>query len=214
MKQLSTNTNRPCPQRFTIGLTGGIGTGKTTVANMFAARGAAIIDTDAIAHRITAAGGNAIAPITAAFGNGFVDANGAMNRAKMRALVFSDTVAKQRLESILHPLIRAECATEAEYTEGLYLIFVVPLLIESGDWNQRVERILVIDCDEQIQLHRVMQRNALTESQVRAIMATQVSRQQRLQAADDVIANDNDPAALVPQVDQLHALYVSLTRSP
>ncbi|WP_211467928.1 dephospho-CoA kinase [Collimonas silvisoli] len=199
--------------RFSVGLTGGIGSGKTTVANMFAERGAAVIDTDAIAHQLTAANGVAIAPIVSEFGSAFIDASGAMDRAKMRAHIFSDASAKRRLESILHPLIRAETASAAELAEGLYLIFVVPLLIESGNWRERVKRILVVDCDEQIQLQRVMQRNALSQSQVRAIMATQATRQQRLEAADDVITNDSGPAALMPQIEQLHALYQALSRS-
>ena len=203
----------PTTDRFTVGLTGGIGSGKTTVANMFADRGAAVIDTDVIAHQLTAANGIAIAPIVAEFGSAFIDASGAMDRAKMRAHVFSDASAKQRLESILHPLIRAETASAAEHAEGTYVIFVVPLLIESGNWTQRVKRILVVDCDEQVQLHRVMQRNALNQSQVQAIMATQATRQQRLQAADDVIINNSDPAALLPQVARLHALYEAMSRS-
>ncbi|WP_211453517.1 dephospho-CoA kinase [Collimonas antrihumi] len=203
----------PTTHRFTVGLTGGIGSGKTTVANMFAERGAAVIDTDVIAHQLTAANGIAIAPIIAEFGSAFIDASGAMDRAKMRAHVFSDASAKQRLESILHPLIRAETARAAEHAEGLYVIFVVPLLIESGNWTQRVKRILVVDCDEQVQLHRVMQRNALNQSQVQAIMATQATRQQRLQAADDVIVNNSEPAALLPQVTRLHALYEAMGRS-
>ncbi|MEM4988655.1 dephospho-CoA kinase [Collimonas sp. H4R21] len=199
--------------RFSVGLTGGIGSGKSTVADMFAARGAAVIDTDVIAHRLTAADGAAIAPITAEFGSAFIDAGGAMDRAKMRAHVFSDPLAKRRLEAILHPLIRAETARAAENAEGSYLIFVVPLLVESGNWRERVQRILVVDCDEQVQLERVMRRNAMTLSQVQAIMATQASRQQRLQAADDVIVNDSGPAALLPQVTCLHASYQALSRS-
>lgn len=202
----------PTTDRFTVGLTGGIGSGKTTVANMFAERGAAVIDTDAIAHQLTAANGIAIAPIIAEFGSAFIDASGAMDRAKMRAHVFSDAAAKQRLESILHPLIRAETASAAEHAEGAYVIFVVPLLIESGNWTQRVKRILVVDCDERVQLHRVMQRNALNQSQVQAIMATQATRQQRLQAADDVIINNGAPAALLPQVARLHALYDAMRK--
>jgi dephospho-CoA kinase len=199
--------------RFSVGLTGGIGSGKSTVADMFAARGAAVIDTDVIAHQLTAADGAAIAPITAEFGSTFIDAGGAMDRAKMRAHVFSDPLAKQRLEAILHPLIRAETARAAENAEGPYLIFVVPLLVESGNWRERVQRILAVDCDEQVQLERVMRRNAMTLPQVQAIMATQASRQQRLQAADDVIVNDSGPAALLPQVTRLHALYQALSRS-
>lgn len=209
------NDGKPAPatHRFTVGLTGGIGSGKTTVANMFAELGAAVIDTDVIAHQLTAANGIAIAPIASEFGSAFIDASGAMDRAKMRAHIFSDASAKQRLESILHPLIRAETASAAERAEGLYLIFVVPLLIESDNWRKRVKRILVVDCDEQIQLRRVMQRNALSQSQIQAIMATQAPRQQRLQAADDVIVNDSEPAALLPQVTRLHALYEAFSRS-
>lgn len=199
--------------RFSVGLTGGIGSGKSTVADMFAERGAAVIDTDIIARQLTAPGGIAIAPIRACFGDAFIDASGAMDRARMRAHVFADPLAKQQLEAILHPLIRTETASAGERATGSYLIFAVPLLIESGNWKQRVERILVVDCEEQVQLQRVMQRNALTEAQVRAIMATQASRQQRLQAADDVIVNDGAVAALLPQVERLHALYEAFSRS-
>jgi dephospho-CoA kinase len=202
----------PAKPRFSVGLTGGIGSGKTTVADMFVERGAAVIDTDRIAHQLTAAGGIAIAPIRAQFGDDFINADGAMDRTRMRAHVFSDAAAKQQLEAILHPLIRTETAKAGENAAGLYLIFAVPLLIESGNWKQRVGRILVVDCDEQVQLQRVMQRNALDESQVRAIMATQASRQQRLQAADDVIVNNGERAALLPQVERLHALYETFGR--
>ena len=203
----------PLKPRFRVGLTGGIGSGKSTVADMFAERGAAVIDTDVIARQLTAPGGIAIAPIRARFGDDFIDASGAMDRARMRAHVFSDPTAKRQLEAILHPLIRTETDYAGERAAGSYLIFAVPLLVESGNWKQRVERILVIDCDEQVQLQRVMQRNALTEPQVRAIMATQATRQQRLQAADDVIVNDGGLAVLLPQVERLHALYEAFSRS-
>jgi len=209
----ASNPPQPAKPRFSIGLTGGIGSGKSTVADLFAERGAAVIDTDVIAHQLTAAGGIAIAPIRACFGDAFIDAGGAMDRVRMRARVFSDPTAKQQLEAILHPLIRSETARAGERAAGSYLIFAVPLLVESGNWQQRVGRILVVDCDEQVQLQRVMQRNALTESQVRAIMATQATRQQRLQAADDVIVNDGALAALLPQVERLHALYEALSKS-
>ncbi|PFH09163.1 dephospho-CoA kinase [Collimonas sp. PA-H2] len=199
--------------RFSVGLTGGIGSGKSTVADMFSERGAAVIDTDIIARQLTAPGGIAIEAIRACFGDAFIDASGAMDRELMRARVFSDPTAKQQLEAILHPLIRTETANAGERAVGSYLIFAVPLLVESGNWKQRVGRILVVDCDEQVQLQRVMQRNALTEPQVRAIMATQATRQQRLQAADDVIVNDGARAALLPQVERLHALYEALSRS-
>lgn len=199
--------------RFSVGLTGGIGSGKSTVADMFSERGAAVIDTDIIARQLTAPGGIAIETIRACFGDAFIDASGAMDRELMRARVFSDLTAKQQLEAILHPLIRTETANAGARAAGSYLIFAVPLLVESGNWKQRVGRILVVDCDEQVQLQRVMQRNALTEPQVRAIMATQATRQQRLQAADDVIVNDGARAALLPQVERLHALYEALSRS-
>lgn len=195
---------------FSIGLTGGIGSGKTTVADMFAARGAAVIDTDQIAHQLTAPDGAAIAAIRSQFGDDFLTATGAMDRAKVREQVFADPAAKLRLEAILHPLIKIETERAAAQAEGAYLLFVVPLLVESGTWKQRVSRVLVVDCPESIQLIRVMQRSRLTEEQVRAIMATQVSRQERLAAADDIIINEADTAALAPQIDRLHALYLSL----
>ncbi len=197
-------------RRFSVGLTGGIGSGKTTVADMFAARGAAMVDTDRIAHQLTASRGLAIPEIRAQFGDAFVTADGAMDRARMRAHVFSEPDAKTRLEAILHPLIRIETERAAAQVQGAYLLFVVPLLVESGSWRQRVSRVLVVDCAEETQVRRVMSRSGLAESQVRAIMATQAARSERLTAADDVIDNDGDAMALVPQIDRLHALYASL----
>lgn len=200
-------------EKFSIGLTGGIGCGKTTVAEMFAARGAVVIDTDQIAHQLTAPDGLAIPAIRAQFGAAFIASSGAMDREKMREHVFADPIAKQHLESILHPLIRIECDHAAQQTKGAYLMFVVPLLIESGTWKQRVSRLLVVDCPEQLQIARVMNRSGMSESQVRAVMLAQVSRETRLAAADDVIMNDGDAAALTPQVDRLHALYTQLSEA-
>jgi dephospho-CoA kinase len=197
-------------RRFSVGLTGGIGSGKTTVADMLAARGAAVVDTDLIAHQLTAPCGSAIPEIRAQFGEAFLTVDGAMDRAKMRQYVFAEPSAKARLEAILHPLIRIETERAAEQAQGAYLVFVVPLLVESGTWRQRVSRMLLVDCTEQTQIRRVMSRNGLAESQVRAIMAAQASRQERLEAADDVISNDGDALALIPQVDRIHALYTSL----
>ncbi|HZW14532.1 MAG TPA: dephospho-CoA kinase [Noviherbaspirillum sp.] len=197
-------------RRFSVGLTGGIGSGKTTVADMFAARGASVIDTDVIAHQMTAPGGQAIPQIRAQFGEAFLTPEGAMDRAKMRAYVFDEPSAKARLEAILHPLIRAETERAAQQAQGAYLLFVVPLLVESGGWRQRVSRVLVVDCPESTQVRRVISRSGLPEPQVRAIMATQATREQRLAAADDVIDNNGDALALAPQVDRLHALYSSL----
>lgn len=195
---------------FSVGITGGIGSGKTTVADMFAARGAALVDTDLIAHQLTAPQGAAIPEIHAQFGASFLTPEGAMDRARMRAYVFSEPGAKARLEAILHPLIRIETERAAQAAHGDYLLFVVPLLVESRGWRDRVSRVLVVDCDEQTQVRRVMSRSGLPEAQVRAIMAAQADRAQRLAAADDVIDNDGDALALVPQVDRLHALYLSL----
>ncbi|VVD74062.1 Dephospho-CoA kinase [Pandoraea eparura] len=195
---------------YAIGLTGGIGSGKTTVANLFATHGIAIIDTDAIAHGITAPGGAAMPAIRREFGDAFVAPDGSLDRARMREAVFSNDAAKARLEAITHPLIRTECERAASEAQGPYLIFVVPLLVESGRWRERVQRVLVVDCTEQTQIARVMSRNGFTRDQVLAIMARQASREQRLAAADDVIDNDAQHASLAPQVDRLHAAYLKL----
>jgi dephospho-CoA kinase len=197
---------------FSVGLTGGIGSGKTMVANMFGTKGAAVIDTDHIAHQLTAAGGAAISEIRKQFGEEFLTPAGSMDRPKMREYVFADPTAKKHLEAILHPLIRIETERAAQQATGDYLLFVVPLLVESGTWKDQVSRILVVDCPEELQLQRVVQRNGLPESQVRAIIATQATREARLAVADDIILNDGDAALLVPQVDRLHTLYASLAK--
>ncbi|PUA16378.1 dephospho-CoA kinase [Glaciimonas sp. PCH181] len=209
MSPLSPSDAKPSTP-FTVGLTGGIGSGKTTVADLFAERGVAVVDTDLIAHQLTAPNGIAIAAIRAEFGDAFIDTGGAMDRKKMREYVFSDPLAKQRLEAILHPLIGTETARAIAQANGHYVMPVIPLLVESGKWQQRFTRILVIDCDEQTQIQRVMQRNAMNETQVRAIMAAQATRQQRLEAADDVIVNNAGVDALAPQIERLHAFYMSL----
>lgn len=198
--------------RFSVGLTGGIGCGKSTVADMFAELGAAIIDTDQIAHDLTAPEGAAMAAIVAEFGQEFATADGALDRARMRALVFSDSAAKARLEAILHPLIGQATYAAALVASGPYLIFVVPLLIESGKWKTRVARVLAVDCPEELQIARVMARNGLTEQQVKAIMAAQVTRAERLAAADDVILNDDGIEALRPQITRLHDIYLTFSR--
>lgn len=198
---------------LSIGLTGGIGSGKSMVADMLAAHGAAIIDTDVIAHQLTASGGAAMPAIRAAFGDAFVTAEGALDRGAMRAHVFSDPAARKRLEAILHPLIGAETAAAAGRAEGSYLVFVVPLLVESGHWVERVDRVLVVDCPEALQVERVMRRNHLSHEQVTAIMASQASRAQRLAAADDVIINDADQVSLAQRVASLHETYLGLTRA-
>ncbi|WP_306395879.1 dephospho-CoA kinase [Telluria beijingensis] len=196
---------------FSVGLTGGIGCGKSTVAELFAALGASIVDTDAIAHALTAPHGAAMPAIVAEFGPDFATPEGALDRARMRSLVFSDAGARGRLEAILHPRIRDATAAAAAIATGPYVIFAVPLLIESGSWRERVSRVLAVDCSEDTQVARVMQRSALGPDEVRAIMATQVTRAQRLAAADDVIDNDDGLDALLPQVTRLHKRYLELS---
>jgi dephospho-CoA kinase len=193
--------------RFTVGLTGGIGSGKSVVARLFAERGVDIVDTDQIARGLTVAGGAAMPAVLAEFGADFADAEGALDRARMRALVFSDPAAKARLEGILHPMIRDAVYAASLLGTAPYVIFDIPLLVESGTWQSRLQRVLVVDCPEELQLARVMQRNGLPQAQVQAIMAAQVPRQVRLAAADDVLDNGGPLAALAPQVDRLHGLY-------
>jgi dephospho-CoA kinase len=195
------------PPRLVIGLTGGIGSGKSLVANMFAERGASIVDTDQIAHSLTGPNGAAMPDILAEFGAQMADSRGAMDRAKMRERVFSEPAAKRRLEAILHPMIRAATEAAAADATGAYVMLAIPLLVESGSWKQRVSRVLVIDCPEEVQVARVMARNGLAEEQVRAIMAAQVPRAVRLAAADDVIDNGGRIEDLTPQVDRLHDFY-------
>ena len=196
---------------FSVGLTGGIGCGKTTVANMFAELGASLVDTDEIAHALTAPHGAAMPAIVEQFGAAFARPDGALDRARMRELVFADPPAKARLEAILHPRIRDAALAAAASATGAYVIFVVPLLIESGSWRSRVTRVLAIDCPEALQVARVMARNNLSEEQVRAIMATQITRAERLAAADDVITNDGGIDALRPQITRLHAEYFTFS---
>lgn len=193
---------------FTVGLTGGIGSGKSTVADQFAALGASVVDTDQIAHALTAPHGAAMPALLEEFGAEFATPEGALDRAKMRQLVFSDAGARTRLETILHPKIRDATAAAAAIATGPYVILVVPLLVESGSWAERVDRVLVVDCPETVQIRRVMSRNNLPEAQVRAIMAAQASRGQRLAAADDVILNDDGIELLAPQISQMHAFYL------
>ena len=197
---------------FCVGLTGGIGSGKSTVSTLFAARGASIIDVDKIAHELTAAHGAAMPQLLAEFGPDCADANGALDRARMRQLVFDDPGAKARLEAILHPSIRQTALARAGNATGSYVIFDVQLLVESSTWRDRVTRVLVVDCPESVQIARVMARSGWPRAQVQAIMANQASRQMRLAHADDVVDNAGSAAALVPQVERLHRLYLRLSQ--
>jgi dephospho-CoA kinase len=192
---------------YIVGLTGGIGSGKSTVAELFAAQGVPVVDTDAIAHALTAAGGAGMAPIRAAFGPAVLTADGALDRTAMRRLVFADPEARRRLEAILHPLIRAESARQCVAAGGPYVVLMVPLLVESGSYAERCRRVLVVDCREETQVARVMARSALSADEARAIMASQASRAERLSAADDVVDNDGPASNLPPQVGRLHQMY-------
>ncbi|MDT8841926.1 dephospho-CoA kinase [Paraburkholderia fungorum] len=197
---------------FVVGLTGGIGSGKSTVADLFAAHGVPLVDTDLIAHRITAPHGIAMPQIAAEFGDSFVAADGSLDRARMRTLVFSDEGARKRLEGITHPLIRAETEREQREAQGPYVIVVIPLLVESGNWKTRVNRVLTVDCSVETQIARVMSRNGFSREQVLAIIARQATREARLAAADDIINNDNAPLdALKAQVDAQHRAYLART---
>ena len=194
---------------YVVGLTGGIGSGKSTVADLFVARGAALVDTDAIAHELAAPGGGALPAIRARFGDGVLRADGGLDRAAMRRLVFSDPGARQALEAILHPLIRAESERPCAAASAPYVILAVPLLVESGGYRERCDRILVVDCEPAVQVARVMARSGLPEAEVRAIIAAQAGRAQRLAAADDVIDNGGSPQALSARVDTLHHAYLA-----
>ncbi|HTP95815.1 MAG TPA: dephospho-CoA kinase [Burkholderiales bacterium] len=195
---------------FVVGLTGGIGCGKSTVSAMFAARGAAVVDTDGIAHRLTRPGGAAIEPIRQAFGAEFIGDDGALDRTRMRQRVFTDAAARKALEAILHPLIRAQARAEIAAATTPYALLVVPLLIETGAYRELTQRVLVVDCPEADQLGRTMRRSGIAEAEVRAIMAAQATRTQRLAAADDVVNNDTDIAGLERQVARLHQRYLEL----
>jgi dephospho-CoA kinase len=193
-----------------VGLTGGIGSGKSTVAHEFELLGAAIVDTDAIAHELTAADGAAIDPIRAAFGPTVLTSEWALDRAALRRHVFAAPAARLRLEAILHPLIRA--ASERQIRHAIsadfpYVILVVPLLVESGDYRTRVDRVVVVDCPAETQIARTMARSALSREEVLAIMAAQSQRQERLAAADDVIDNDAGLDSLRRQIALLDAQY-------
>ena len=176
-----------------IGLTGGIGSGKSTVATMLAACGACLVDTDAIAHALTAPGGAALQALSHAFGPEIIAANGAMDRDRMRALAFRDATAKQRLETILHPLIGDEALRQAARAGQQPVVFDVPLLSAGSPWRRRVDRLLVVDCREDTQVQRVKQRSGWSDEQVRRVMAQQTPRAARRAIGDAVIFNDGLP---------------------
>ena len=197
---------------WVIGLTGGIGSGKSTVAKMFERLGAGCIDCDAIAHELTAPGQPAVAAIAQAFGPGYVDPGKRLNRGALRQLVFADSGARATLEAILHPLIGNRVRDELQARREPYVLLAVPLLIETGALRNSMQRILVVDCDEALQIARTVERSALSADEVEAIIASQASRAERLQAADDVISNDGSEADLQQQVQTLHVRYCDFAR--
>lgn len=196
-----------------IALTGGIGSGKSSVAAIFKELGAAIIDTDEIAHQLTAPGQPGARAIGEQFGSGYLREDGALDRDRMRKLAFSDPAAKKNLEAILHPMIRAGVDTAVKAAHAPYVVIVVPLLLETGAYRELAQRVLVIDCSEEQQIARVMRRNALAADAVRAIMASQVSRSERLKHADDIIRNQTSLAALRAEVVALHREYLELAKA-
>ena len=175
-----------------LGLTGGIGSGKSTVAQLLAQRGAAVVDADAIARALTAPAGQAMPRVAAAFGQDFVTPDGALNREKMRRLVHTDATARQRLEAIIHPLValatQAQAASAASQGHAC-VVFDIPLLVESATWRRKVDHVLVVDCTPEVQISRVMARSHLTRLEVENIMSSQAGREHRLGAADTVIYN-------------------------
>jgi dephospho-CoA kinase len=199
-------------RRLRIGLTGGIASGKTTVAQRFMELGVPIIDADAAARAVVAPGKPGLAAVSARFGPRVVAENGELDRGALRDLIFKDPVSRRDLEAILHPLIRADMEQNARQAVGPYVVMAIPLLVEGGS-RDRVDRILVVDVDEAVQLQRVMARDGSTEEQARAILASQASRSARLAAADDVLLNTGTVADLRQAVDQLHERYLRVAEA-
>lgn len=201
---------------YKVGLTGGIGSGKSRVADMLASWGAAVIDTDVIAHELTAPGGAAIEPVRQTFGADVIAASGALDRQAMRELVFHSPEARRRLEAILHPMIRDETRSRAGVAQGPYVVFVVPLLVESGRWLNELDRVCVVDCDPETQVARVRARSGLTPEVIGRIMSAQASREERLAVAHDVVHNGKgtSPEELERRVRALHECWYMQAQQP
>lgn len=192
---------------FRVALTGGIASGKSTVAELFAARGVPVIDTDLIARQVVEPGEPALAAVIAAFGRGVLGADGRLDRPRMRERVFGDPAARRRLEAILHPAIRAELERQSRAAGGPYQLLVIPLLVESGR-RDHVDRVLVVDVPEATQIERLIRRDGASREQAQAALRAQATREARLAFADDVIENTADLTALEPRVDELHRDYL------
>lgn len=193
-----------------VGLTGGVASGKSTVACLFARRGVPVIDADEIARSLVAPGSPLLQKLVEAFGEDILTPQGALDRARMRERTFADETLRRKLEAILHPAIRTEMRRRSATAGGPYQIFEVPLLVETGAGDY--DRVLVVDCSVETQLKRLLARDGVSEAQARAMLAAQASREQRLERADDVIINDGAPEALEPQVEKLHAKYLALAQ--
>jgi dephospho-CoA kinase len=199
---------------FTVGLTGGIGSGKSTVADCFAALGVPVVDTDVIARELTAPGGAALDAIRAAFGEAVMQTDGTLDRAALRRRAFTDAAARRQLEAILHPRIRRVVEQTLAALAAPYALVVIPLLVETGGYRDLLNRVLVVDCPEDLQIARVVARSGLTRDEVMAILAAQASRAERLAVADDVLVNTASPEALRAHVAALHRRYRTLANAP
>lgn len=196
-----------------VAVTGGIGSGKSTAARLFQQRGAGLVDTDGIARELTLTGRPALDKIVGRFGPEYLAADGSLDRGKLRIRVFSDSDARRALEDILHPLIRREVEGRVHALAAPYTLVLIPLLVETGGYRELVQRVLVVDCDERVQVQRAVQRSGLTEEQVRAIMQAQATRSQRLALADDVVHNDGTLKELAYQVEVLDVHYRALANA-
>jgi len=194
-----------------IGLTGGIGSGKSTVAKLFSERGVTVIDTDQLARDVTQPGKPALQSIVDMFGSTILQTNGSLNRTALRKIIFTDENKRLWLENLLHPIILAEMKNQAEAAKSSYCIVVIPLLLETQA-NELINRILVIDTAEKEQIKRTQLRDNSTENEVKSIIATQVNRIKRLSAAHDIIENNGSLSDLIPQVDRLHGFYLALSQ--
>ncbi len=194
---------------YIVALTGGIGSGKSEAANIFAKLGVPVVDVDAISHALTNKPTPLTASIGAAFGADYLTPHGTLDRAKMRALVFSDTAAREKLNAILHPAIYDEALKQLQTnTNAPYQVLAIPLLFENSGYLPHVQRILVVDCDEATQINRVMQRSQLSEAEIKQIIAAQIPRQERLRRADDVLENNENLQKLAKKIEQLHKKYL------
>lgn len=197
---------------FVVGLTGGIGSGKSSASKIFMELGIDVVDTDQIAHELTQSGGAAIPALRSQFGEEFITVDGALDRTKMRQLIFDDSYQRTKLEALLHPLILKETAYRIHQCHSPYVIVAIPLLFETGDYNFLIQRVLVIDCDEQLQISRTVARSSLIIEEVKSIMASQIDRRKRLEKADDIIVNNQNMDHLRSQIIELHKIYLGLSK--